>query len=151
MCYTDVRHFLPGLNLAYTDRASMAASTEVRVPYVDREVAAAAFAISGRRKIERWQTKAVLKKAAEPYLPKEVVYRPKGLFSAPLRAWIRRDLQPMVEDLLMGGRMSRSGFLNAARLRRLVDDDRAGAADHSKEIWQLMTLESWLRQAPAGL
>ena len=46
MCYTDVRHFLPGLNLAYTDRASMAASTEVRVPYVDREVVAA-FAISG--------------------------------------------------------------------------------------------------------
>ena len=52
MCYTDVRHFLPGLNLAYTDRASMAASTEVRVPYVDREVAAAAFAISGGRKID---------------------------------------------------------------------------------------------------
>jgi len=149
MCYTDVRHFLPGLNLAYTDRASMAASTEVRVPYVDREVAAAAFAISGGRKIERWETKAVLKKAAEPYLPKEVVYRPKGLFSAPLRAWIRRDLQTMVEDLLMGGRMAQSGFLNAACLRRLVDEDRAGTADHSKEIWQLMTLESWLRQQSA--
>jgi len=146
MCYTDVRHFLPGLNLAYTDRASMAASTEVRVPYVDREVAAAAFAISGGRKIERWETKAVLKKVAEPYLPKEVVYRPKGLFSAPLRAWIRRDLQTMVEDLLMAGRMAQSGFLNAAYLRRLVDEDRAGRADHSKEIWQLMTLESWLRQ-----
>ena len=149
MCYTDVRHFLPGLNLAYTDRASMAASTEVRVPYVDREVAAAAFAISGGRKIERWETKAVLKKAAEPDLPKEVVYRPKGLFSAPLRAWIRRDLKTMVEDLLMDGRMVQSGFLNAACLRRLVDEDRAGTADHSKEIWQLMTLETWLRQQPA--
>ena len=151
MCFTDVRHFLPGLNLAYTDRASMAASTEVRVPYVDRDVAAAAFAISGRRKIERWETKAVLKKAAEAYLPKEVVYRPKGLFSAPLRAWIRRDLQTMVEDLLMGGRMAQSGFLNAACLRRLVDEDRAGTADRSKEIWQLMTLESWLQQQPAAL
>jgi asparagine synthase (glutamine-hydrolysing) len=149
MCYTDVRHFLPGLNLAYTDRASMAASTEVRVPYVDREVAAAAFAISGRRKIQRWETKAVLKKAAEPYLPKEVVYRPKGLFSAPLRAWIRRDLQVMVEDLLMAGRLAGSGFLNASYLRRMVDEDRAGIADRSKEIWQLMTLESWLRQQSA--
>ena len=151
MCFTDVRHFLPGLNLAYTDRASMAASTEVRVPYVDRDVAAAAFAISGRRKIEGWETKAVLKKAAEAYLPKEVVYRPKGLFSAPLRAWIRRDLQTMVEDLLMGGRMAQSGFFNPACLRRLVDEDRAGTADRSKEIWQLMTLESWLQQQPAAL
>ena len=151
MCYTDLRHFLPGLNLAYTDRASMAASTEVRVPYVDREVAAAAFAISGRRKIQGWETKAVLKKAAEPYLPKEVIYRPKGLFSAPLRAWIRRDLQPMVEDLLMAGRMAGSGFLNAGYLRRLVDEDRAGIADRSKEIWQLMTLETWLRQQSAPL
>jgi asparagine synthase (glutamine-hydrolysing) len=151
MCYTDVRHFLPGLNLAYTDRASMAASTEVRVPYVDREVAAAAFAISGRRKIAGWETKSVLKKAAEPYLPKAVIYRPKGLFSAPLRAWIRRDLQIMVEDLLMGGHLAGSGFLNAGYLRRMVDEDRAGIADRSKEIWQLMTLESWLQQQPATL
>jgi asparagine synthase (glutamine-hydrolysing) len=151
MCYTDVRHFLPGLNLAYTDRASMAASTEVRVPYVDREVAAAAFAISGRRKIEGRETKAVLKKAAEPYLPKNVIYRPKGLFSAPLRAWIRRDLQTMVEDLLMRGRMVKSGLLNAEYLRRIVDDDRAGTVDRSKEIWQLMTLETWLQQQSAAL
>jgi asparagine synthase (glutamine-hydrolysing) len=151
MCYTDVRHFLPGLNLAYTDRASMAASTEVRVPYVDREVVAAAFSISGRRKIDGNQTKAVLKKAAEAWLPKEVIYRPKAVFSAPLRAWIRRDLREMVEDLLMHGNMVKSGFLNGGYLRRMVDEDRAGTADRSKEIWQLMTLESWLRQQSASL
>jgi asparagine synthase (glutamine-hydrolysing) len=151
MCYTDLRHFLPGLNLAYTDRASMAASTEVRVPYVDKEVVAAAFAISGRYKIEGRETKAILKKVAEPWLSKEVVYRPKGLFSAPLRAWIRRDLKAMVEDLLIKGTMVQSGFLNAPYLRRMVDEDRAGTADRSKEIWQLMTLESWLRQQGATL
>ncbi len=151
MCYTDVRHFLPGLNLAYTDRASMAASTEVRVPYVDREVVAAAFSISGRRKIEGNETKAVLKKAAEAWLPKEIIYRPKGVFSAPLRAWIRRDLREMVEDLLMHGDMVKSGFVNGGYLRRMVDEDRAGTADRSKEIWQLMTLESWLRQQSASL
>jgi asparagine synthase (glutamine-hydrolysing) len=151
MCYTDVRHFLPGLNLAYTDRASMAASTEVRVPYVDREVVAAAFSISGSRKIAGSETKSVLKKAAEAWLPKEIIYRPKGLFSAPLRAWIRRDLREMVEDLLMGGKMVKSGFLNGSYLRRMVDEDRAGTADRSKEIWQLMTLESWLRQQSASL
>ena len=94
---------------------------------------------------------SLLKKAAVPYLPKSVIYRPKGLFSAPLRAWIRRDLQTMVEDLLMSGRMVRSGFLRADFLRRVVDDDRAGVVDRSKEIWQLMTLESWLQQQPAAL
>ncbi|MCG8547833.1 MAG: asparagine synthase (glutamine-hydrolyzing) [Alphaproteobacteria bacterium] len=151
MCYTDVRHFLPGLNLAYTDRASMAASTEVRVPYVDREVVAAAFAIAGRYKIAGRQTKAILKKAAEAWLPREVIYRPKGLFSAPLRAWIRRDLQEMVEDLLMQGTMVKAGFLNGGYLRKMVDEDRAGTADRSKEIWQLMTLESWLQQQSATL
>lgn len=151
MCYTDTRHFLPGLNLAYTDRASMAASTEVRVPYVDREVVAAAFGISGKRKIAGRETKSVLKKAAEQYLPKEVIYRPKGLFSAPLRAWIRRDLKEMVEDLLIEGDMVKSGFLNGKTLRRMVDEDRAGTADRSKEIWQLMTLESWLRKQSATI
>ena len=67
----------------------------------------------------------------------------------PLRAWIRRDLQVMVEDLLIGGRMAGCGFLNAGYLRRMVQEDRAGIADRSKEIWQLMTLETWLRQQPA--
>lgn len=151
MCYTDLRHFLPGLNLAYTDRASMAASTEVRVPYVDKEVVAAAFAIAGKHKIVGRETKSILKKAAEPWLPREVIYRPKGLFSAPLRAWIRRDLKVMVEDLLMHGNMVKSGFLNRDYLRGMVDEDRAGTADRSKEIWQLMTLETWLQQQKATL
>jgi asparagine synthase (glutamine-hydrolysing) len=151
MCYTDVRHFLPGLNLAYTDRASMAASTEVRVPFVDKEVVAAAFAIAGQSKIKGRQTKAVLKEAAEPWLPREVIHRPKGLFSAPLRAWIRRDLQAMVEDLLLGGTMARTGFLNKDYLRRMIDEDRSGVTDRSKEIWQLMTLETWLEQQGMSL
>ena len=129
----------------------MAASTEVRVPYVDREVVAAAFGISGKRKIAGRETKSVLKKAAEQYLPKEVIYRPKGLFSAPLRAWIRRDLKDMVEELLIEGDMVKSGFLNGKCLRRMVNEDRAGTADRSKEIWQLMTLESWLRKQSATL
>jgi len=146
MCYTDTRMFLPGLNLAYTDRASMAVSTEVRVPYVDKDVVAAAFAIPGTAKIVRTERKAILKQAAEPWLPREIVYRPKGLFSAPLRAWIRRDLQDMVEDLVAGGNLVTSGMLDKAAVRTLIDDDRSGVADRSKEIWQLLTLELWHRQ-----
>lgn len=146
MCYTDTRMFLPGLNLAYTDRASMAASTEVRVPYVDKEVAAAAFAIPGAAKIAGRERKAILKQAAEAWLPREIVYRPKGLFSAPLRAWIRRDLVDMVEDLVAGGTLVTSGLVDKQMVRTMIDDDRRGAADRSKEIWQLLTLEVWYRQ-----
>ena len=146
MCYTDTRMFLPGLNLAYTDRASMAASTEVRVPYVDKEVAAAAFAIPGAAKIAGRERKAILKQAAEAWLPREIVYRPKGLFSAPLRAWIRRDLVDMVEDLVAGGTLVTSGLVDKQMVRTMIDDDRRGAADRSKENWQLLTLEVWYRQ-----
>jgi asparagine synthase (glutamine-hydrolysing) len=146
MCYTDTRLFLTGLNLAYTDRASMAASTEVRVPYVDKEVAAAAFAIAGSAKIVGRERKAILKQAAEKWLPKEIIYRPKGLFSAPLRAWIRRDLSEMVEDLVAGGTLVTSGLVDKQMVRTMIDDDRRGAADRSKEIWQLLTLEVWYRQ-----
>lgn len=146
MCYTDTRMFLTGLNLAYTDRASMAASTEVRVPYVDKEVAAAAFAIPGSAKIAGRQGKAILKRAAEAWLPREIVYRPKGLFSAPLRAWIRRDLADMVEDLVAGGTLVTSGMVDKQVVRNMIDADRRGAADRSKEIWQLLTLEVWYRQ-----
>jgi asparagine synthase (glutamine-hydrolysing) len=146
MCLTDVRMFLVGLNLAYTDRASMAASTEVRVPFVDVEVMKAAFSVPGSAKIVGRERKAVLKRAAEPYLPREVIYRPKGLFSAPLRAWVRRDLTELVDDLLPHGELVESGFLVDREVRRLISDDRAGRADYSKHIWQLLTLELWYRR-----
>ena len=146
MCYTDTRLFLPGLNRAYTDRASMAASTEVRVPFVDKEVVAAAFAIPGSAKIVGRERKAILKQAAEAWLPREIVYRPKGLFSAPLRAWIRRDLADMVEDLVAGGTLVTSGLVDKQMVRAMIDADRRGMADRSKEIWQLLTLELWYRQ-----
>jgi asparagine synthase (glutamine-hydrolysing) len=145
LCHTDMRLFMTALNLAYTDRASMAAGTEVRVPFIDREVAAAAYAIPGDRKIVGRERKAALKLAALKVLPREIVYRQKALFSAPLRAWIGRDLRGPVEDLVARGRLVRSGWLNAAWVRRLIDADRAGARDHSREIWQLLVTETWLQ------
>jgi asparagine synthase (glutamine-hydrolysing) len=92
------------------------------------------------------ERKAILKQAAEAWLPRETVYRPKGLFSAPLRAWIRRDLADMVEDLVAGGTLVTSGLVDRQMVRTMIDDDRRGAVDRSKEIWQLLTLEVWYRQ-----
>jgi len=151
MCLMDTRMFLPGLNLAYTDRASMAASTEVRVPFVDPEVVRAAFSIPGREKISRRQQKVALKRAAERWLPAEIVHRPKASFSAPLRAWVATELREMVDDVLVAGELVGTGFLQRAALQRLIADDRAGREDRSKQIWQLLTLELWYRQAcPSG-
>jgi asparagine synthase (glutamine-hydrolysing) len=143
MCYTDTQLFLTGLNLAYTDRASMAASTEVRVPFVDREVAHAAFAIPGSRKIVGRRSKVALKQAAEPWVPSEVINRPKGLFSVPLRAWIRGDLKPIVDEVVLDGELIRSGILDGDLVAGIVDRDRRGVEDNAKQVWQLLTLELW--------
>jgi asparagine synthase (glutamine-hydrolysing) len=147
MCLADARMFLPGLNLAYTDRASMAASVEVRVPFVDPVVARAAFSIKGSAKIRRRQGKVALKRAAESWLPPEIVHRPKASFSAPLRAWVRGDLQEVIRDVLVGGELVRSGMIRGDALARLIGDEQAGREDRSKQIWQLLTLEQWYRHA----
>jgi asparagine synthase (glutamine-hydrolysing) len=150
MCQADVRLFLSGLNLAYTDRASMAASTEVRVPFVDIDVVRAAFRISGSSKINGNNGKFALKKAAEAFLPKSIIYRPKGLFSAPLRAWVRNDLREMVDDILPHGELVQRNYVKSSYIRELIDDDRAGREDNSKEIWHLLTLDYWLRNHRAA-
>lgn len=147
MCLADSRMFLPGLNLAYTDRASMAASVEVRVPFVDPVVTAAAFSIAGDAKIRHCQGKVALKRAAEIWLPKEIIHRPKASFSAPIRAWVQRDLHEVIGDVLADGELVRSGMIRRDGLARLIRDDQAGHEDRSKQIWQLLTLELWYRNA----
>jgi asparagine synthase (glutamine-hydrolysing) len=149
MCLADARLFLPGLNLAYTDRSSMAASVEVRVPFVDPVVAQAAFSIPGSEKIQRRQGKMALKRAAESWLPREIVYRPKASFSAPLRAWVRGDLREVIRDVLVGGELVGCGMIRRDALQRLIEDEHAGREDRSKQIWQLLTMELWYRHAQA--
>ena len=146
MCLADTRLFMAGLNLTYTDRASMAASVEVRVPFVDKVVAQAAFTIPGSQKIRGRQAKAALKDAAETWLPPEIVHRPKASFGAPLRAWVRNDLRELINDVLVGGELVQAGTLRRQALLRLIADDRAGREDYAKQIWQLLSMELWYRQ-----
>jgi asparagine synthase (glutamine-hydrolysing) len=146
MCLADTRMFLPGLNLAYTDRASMAASTEIRVPFVDPEVFRAAFSRAGKEKVSNRAGKIALKRAAVAWLPKEIVYRPKASFSAPLRAWVTRDLRELIDDSLLGGELVGTGFLNKPAVSALIEEHRSAREDRSKQIWQLLTLEFWYRQ-----
>jgi asparagine synthase (glutamine-hydrolysing) len=147
MCLTDSRLFLPALNLAYTDRSSMAASTEVRVPFVDPHVFRAAFTFPGSRKISGRTQKIPLRAAAAEWVPREVIDRPKASFGAPLRAWVTNDLGPLIDDVLLAGRLASSGFLSQPALRRLVADQRSGRRDQSKQLWQLLSMELWYRNA----
>lgn len=150
MCLADARLFMAGLNLTYTDRASMAASVEVRVPFVDKVVAEAAFTIAGRDKIRGKISKAALKDAAESWLPREIVHRPKASFGAPLRAWVRNDLKELIGDVLVGGELVQLGLLRKQPLLALIADEQAGREDNAKQVWQLLSMELWYRQVRAG-
>ncbi len=149
MCLADARMFLPGLNLAYSDRASMAASIEVRVPFVDPMVVQAAFSFPGDAKIRGRQAKFALKQAAKGWLPREIVHRPKASFSAPLRAWVRGELTEVINDVLLAGELVSSGLIQRGGLMQLISDERAGREDRSKQIWQLLSLEMWYRNCQA--
>ena len=101
-------------------------------------------------KIRGRQQKAALKDAARAWLPDEVIDRPKASFGAPLRAWVTNDLRELVDDVLLRGELVASGFLRPAPLERLVGDQRSGRRDRSKQVWQLLSLELWYRNARAG-
>lgn len=149
MCLTDLQMFLPALNLAYTDRASMAASVEVRVPFVDREVVTAAFGLGGRERIRGNMQKVALKRIAERWLPRDVVHRPKSSFGLPLRAWTARDLRGELEDKLADGALVHQGYLDGAVIRRMIEHNAHGRADHAQALWQLLAVEHWMRAQAA--
>ena len=150
MCYTDMHLFMNGLNLTYTDRASMAASVEVRVPFIDKEVVQLALSIDGSLKYRKGQGKYILKKVAERYLPHDIIYRPKASFGAPIRSWISHDLKPMTDDLLSEEQVKKRGLFHYSYVKKLIDEDRKGTADHAYRIYQLITLELWFREYLEG-
>jgi asparagine synthase (glutamine-hydrolysing) len=149
MCLTDLQMFLPALNLAYTDRASMAASVEVRVPFVDRDVVAAAFALRGRERIRGRVQKVALKQVAERWLPRDLVHRPKSSFGLPLRAWTARDLRGELDATLPDGALVQRGYLDGAVIRGMIDHNASGRADHAQALWQLLAVEHWMRAQAA--
>jgi asparagine synthase (glutamine-hydrolysing) len=146
MCYTDLNLFMLGLNLTYTDRASMAASVEVRVPFIDKEVIAMAMKIDGRLKYKGGESKYILKKVAEKYLPRQIIYRPKASFGAPIRSWISGELKSMVDELLSKEAVEKRAIFNYTFVKKLIDDDRNGIEDNAYRIYQLLTIELWCRE-----
>ncbi len=145
LLYVDMKTFLPCLNLAYTDRMSMAASTEVRVPLLDDKVVELASRIPPGLKLRRMTRKYVLKRAMQGVLPEAVIWRPKAGFGAPLRAWMGGELRPLIDDCLSPATIRERGLFDPAAVRSLVRDNEAGTADNALRIWALVVLELWQR------
>jgi asparagine synthase (glutamine-hydrolysing) len=141
--YVDAKTFLPCLNLAYTDKMSMAASTEVRVPLLDDELVGLAAQIPPELKLRRLTRKYIFKKSMETILPREVVWRRKAGFSAPLRSWLVGELSPMVGDLLSSENVRSRGLFEPKEVQRLIAANRVGTEDNALRLWALLNLELW--------
>lgn len=149
MLYLDTKIFMTSLNLNYNDKMSMASSVEVRVPFLDRELAEfAAWNIPPDLKLKgtfRQTTKHIFRRAMRDVLPADVLRQPKAGFAAPVDYWLAHDLREMVDDLLSDTNIQKRRLFKPSAVRRLVDEQRSGAEDWSMQIWQLLTLEHWMR------
>ncbi|MBV5347680.1 amidotransferase 1, exosortase A system-associated [bacterium] len=144
--YLDLKTYLVGDINTKVDRASMAHSLEVRAPLMDYELIDWLATLPSSHKIQGQEGKYIFKKAMEPYLPKDVLYRPKMGFSVPLARWFRGPLKQRVRDAILGDRLVSTGWFNKDYLRQLVDDHQSGAYDYSAPLWTLLMFEAFLRQ-----
>jgi asparagine synthase (glutamine-hydrolysing) len=146
LLYVDFKTFMPALNLDTTDKTSMAANLEVRVPFLNNELLELTAKLPNTLKMKGLERKYILKKAAESLLPKEMVWRKKAGFSAPIRSWLRTSLKPMIDDLLSEETINRRGFFNAAQVKRIIDLNDSGKEDLNLQVFQLLTFELWMRE-----
>jgi asparagine synthase (glutamine-hydrolysing) len=149
MLYLDTKIFMVSLNLTYNDKMSMASSVEVRVPFLDRELAEfVAWNVPPQLKLRgglRPTTKYIFRNAMRDLLPQEVLDQPKAGFAAPVDYWLAHDLREMVDDLLSEKQVRERGLFRPEAVRRFVEEHRSGAQDWSMQIWQFLTLELWAR------
>jgi asparagine synthase (glutamine-hydrolysing) len=143
--YVDLKTSLPDDLLALTDRMSMAASVECRAPLVDYQLVELASRIPSRLKVRGLSLKYLLKKAVEPWLPKEVITRKKRGFGAPVGGWLRKDLQPLLSELLSEEQVRRRGLFHWPAIQQLVKAHEEQRVDHSDHLFALIALEIWCR------
>jgi asparagine synthase (glutamine-hydrolysing) len=124
---------------------AMAASVEVRVPLLDDELVALASRIPSRLKLKGWRRKYIFKQSQRGILPRDVLWRRKAGFGAPIRSWLEKDLAPLVDDLLSESTLRARGLVEPAAVARLRAHNEAGRADNSLQLYALLSLELWFR------
>ena len=145
MLALEQRFFLTDHNLTYTDKMSMAVGVEVRVPFLDLDLVEFAASIPLGLKQRGSEGKWILKKVMEPYLPHEVIYRPKTGFGAPIRRWMQYDLRELLGDLLSTDSLQRRGLFDPDAVHRLIKNNDAGKVDASYTLLSLLCIEIWCR------
>ena len=143
--YLDMKTYLVGDILTKVDRASMAHSLEVRVPLLDHKLAEWVSGLPTSLKLHGGEGKYILKKAFEPLLPKDILYRPKMGFSVPLANWFRGPLKERLRRDLLEGGLADTGLFNQHYLERLVNEHQSGRRDHSAPLWSLLMFQAAVR------
>lgn len=143
MLYVDQQTFLPDLNLTYSDKLSMAASIETRVPLLDNKVVDFMRSVPSSFKLRGYNQKYLLKKATEGILPREIISRRKAGFGLPVRSWLRNELQEMLGDLLSHRRIRDRGLFHPETVTRMIAENKSGFRDHTLSLWSLLTIELW--------
>jgi len=148
--YADIKSTLVSEMLTKVDRMTMAFGLEARVPFLDHQLVEWGFGLADDLKIRGTEGKLVVKKALEPLLPQEVLYRSKHGFNVPMRIWLRGELRDMVHDLLSPDRVRSRGLFQPQAVQRLLVANDQGQHDLSNRIFVLMCLELWFRQYGDG-
>ena len=140
MLYVDTRLWLPDELLLIADKMSMAASVELRVPFLDEDLVALAESIDSGEKIRGLTRKSLHKQAMLRWLPREIVYRKERGWNTPAGDWLRSELRPLLEDVLLtDGEVCRELF-EEREMRRLIDGHAGGTADHTRLLYALLSL-----------
>jgi len=143
--YLDLKTYLIGDINTKVDRASMAHSLEVREPLMDHPLVEWLASLPSAMKVRGHESKWLLKKAMEPRLPQDLLYRPKMGFAVPLARWFRGPLRERVRRALLGERLADTGFFDRAYLRELLDRHQSGARDYSASLWTVLMFDAFLR------
>jgi len=145
MTRLDLTSWLPDNLLERGDRMSMAASLELRPPFLDHRLVELGVRLPSRLKVHGGETKWILKQVADRYLPTSITRRPKMGFKVPLRAWFRAELRDLARDLLLSQDSRLGGVLDQGAVRELLTSHDSGRRNEEIRIWTLLSLEQWAR------
>jgi asparagine synthase (glutamine-hydrolysing) len=144
MMYLDTTTYLPGDILTKVDRASMAASLEVRTPFLDHELVEFAWSMPLSMKLNHGETKWALREVLRRHVPRLLIDRPKSGFGVPLEHWLSGPLRGWAEELLGRDRLKRDGLLDVEAVRDLWSDYLSGKQRNHHLIWSLLMFNAWM-------
>ncbi len=142
----DMKHLLPGNNLVKPDKMAMANSLETRSPMLDYRFFELMLSLPGKDKLKKGETKYILKKYAQKYLPKEIIYRNKQMFTVPIGEWFKDKLSKYLKDIIFSNRLKKRNIFRESYLEKIVNQHISGQKDRTRELRAIVNLEIWFRR-----